>query len=161
MGLTPLPASGRGGSRAWVPAPCLPPALGRVHPPLPVRPAPSPKRAAPSAASTAPPIAPPAAPPAAPAAPTLLLSELAHLLDEPTGLGVALAAPVVQQGDLFSQGVLVSTPPAVPEAPSVSSRLSGWLEQQQLAEVLEDRLTGAEAIEVVETCTGTWTTSLN
>ena len=69
-------------------------------------------------------------------------------MDEPTGLGVALAAPVVQQGDLVSQGVLVSAPPVVPEAPSVSTRLSGWLEQQQLAEVLEDRLTGVEAIEV-------------
>ena len=117
VGLTPLPASGRGGSRAWV---RLPPALGRVHPPLPVTPAPSPKRAAPSAAPTAPPIAPPAAPPAAPAAPpTPLLSEFSQILDEPTGLGTAPAAP-----------------------PALSWRYADL--EQQLAEALETQWGGIE-----------------
>eukprot|EP00964_Phaeocystis_antarctica_P083548 scaffold52557_cov62-Phaeocystis_antarctica.AAC.2 len=51
------------------------------------------------------------------------------MFDEPFGLDGALTAP--------------PTPSA---APIVSS--SSWLEQQELAEVLEDRLTGLEAIEV-------------
>ena len=67
MGLTPLPASRRGGLHAWAPtsSPCLPPAPtttampGRVHPPLPATPAPPPTLAAPSVAPAAPPVAPP------------------------------------------------------------------------------------------------------
>ena len=51
------------------------------------------------------------------------------MFDEPFGLGAQLAAPLA--------------------APTVSS--SSWLEQQQLAEVLEEQLTGVEAIEVSET----------
>ena len=128
VGMTPLPASGRGGSRAWVPAsaPCLPPAPtttavpGRVHVPLPATVVPPTKRAAPSAAPTAPPIAPPAAPPAAPAAPpTPLLSEFSQILDEPTGLGTAPAAP-----------------------PALSWRYADL--EQQLAEALETQWGGIE-----------------
>ena len=89
-GLTKLPASGRGGMRAWVPAstPCLPPAPtttavpGRAHHSLPATPAPPPTRAAPSAAPTAPPVAPPPLP-----------SDLAQMFDEPIGLGAAPAEP--------------------------------------------------------------------
>ena len=66
VGLTPLPASGRGGMHAWVPtsSPCLPSTPittavpGRVHPPLPATPAPPPTLAAQSAAPAAPPVAP-------------------------------------------------------------------------------------------------------
>jgi len=84
-------------------------------------------RAAPRAASRAPPpYAPPAAPPPLPAG-------LAHSLDELIGLDDALAAPPA---------------PSVAE-PNVSS--SSWLEQQELAEVLEDHLTGVEAVEVSKT----------
>ena len=54
------------------------------------------------------------------------------MFDEPIGLGAAPAAP-----------------PTVSEAPTLSS--NSWLEQQQLAEVLEDQLTGVEAIEVSKT----------
>ena len=72
----------------------------------------------------------PAAPPAAPlAAPPPLPADLAQMFDEPIGLDGARAAP--------------PTPSA---APIVSS--SSWLEQQELAGVLEEQLTGLEAIEV-------------
>jgi hypothetical protein len=84
-------------------------------------------RAAPRAASRAPPpYAPPAAPPPLPAG-------LAHSLDELIGLDDALAAPPA---------------PSAAE-PNVSS--SSWLKQQELAEVLEDHLTGVEAVEVSKT----------
>ena len=73
--------------------------------------------------------APSAAPPALHAAPPPLPADLAQMFDEPIGLDGALAAP--------------PTPSA---APIVSS--SSWLEQQELAEVLEEQLTGLEAIEV-------------
>eukprot|EP00964_Phaeocystis_antarctica_P072661 scaffold44470_cov61-Phaeocystis_antarctica.AAC.3 len=51
------------------------------------------------------------------------------MCDEPIGLDGALAAP-----------------PTRSAAPIISS--SSWLEQQELAEVLEEQLTGLEAIEV-------------
>jgi len=54
------------------------------------------------------------------------------MFDEPNGLGAAPAAA-----------------PAPSAAPAVS--LSSWLEQQQLAEALEEQLTGVEAIEVSKT----------
>ena len=73
--------------------------------------------------------APSAAPPSLHAAPPPLPPDLAQMFDEPFGLGAQLAAPLA--------------------APTVSS--SSWLEQQQLAEVLEEQLTGVEAIEVSET----------
>jgi hypothetical protein len=83
--------------------------------------------AAPRAAPRA---APPASPPnAPPAAPPLLLASL----DELIGLDDALAAPPA---------------PSAAE-PNVSS--SSWLKQQELAEVLEDHLTGVEAVEVSKT----------
>ena len=72
--------------------------------------------------------APLAAPPALHAAPPPLPPGLAQIFDEPFGLGAQLAAPLA--------------------APTVSS--SSWLEQQQLAEVLEEQLTGVEAIDVSE-----------
>ena len=77
-----------------------------------------------------PPGAPPAVPPAAPSvAPPPLPADLAQMCDEPIGLDGALAAP-----------------PTRSAAPIISS--SSWLEQQELAEVLEEQLTGLEAIEV-------------
>jgi hypothetical protein len=90
--------------------------------------------AAPCAAPRA---APPAAPPnAPPAAPPLLPAGLGQdkraRADKPIGLDDAPAAP-----------------PAPSAAdPTVSS--SSWLEQQELAEVLDHHLTGVEAIEVSE-----------
>ena len=54
------------------------------------------------------------------------------MFDEPIGLGATPAVPL-----------------AASTAPTVSS--SSWLEQQQLAEVLEEQLTGLEAIEVSDT----------
>ena len=51
------------------------------------------------------------------------------MFDDPIGLDGALAAP--------------PTPSTAPIVPS-----SSWLEQQELAEVLEEQLTGLEAIEV-------------
>ena len=81
--------------------------------------------------SAAPPTAPPAAPPTAlPAAPLLLPAALAQVFGKPIGLDGALAA-------LHAPSV----------APAASS--SSWLEQQELAEVLEEQLTGLEAIEVI------------
>ena len=56
------------------------------------------------------------------AAPPLLPADISQMFDEPIGLGAA---------------------------PTLSS--SRWLEQQQLAEVLEEQLTGVEAIEVSDT----------
>jgi len=75
-----------------------------------------------------------AAPTALPAAPPPLPAGLAHTLnDKLNGLDGALAAPPV---------------PLMAE-PTVSS--SSWLEQQELASVLENQLTGVEAIEVSKT----------
>ena len=72
----------------------------------------------------------PAAPPAAPlAAPPPLPADLAQMFDEPIGLDGALAAP-----------------PAPSAAPAALS--GSWLEQQELAELLEDQLTGPLAVEV-------------
>ena len=88
-------------------------------------------RAAPFYAPAAQPAAQPTAPTAQLAAPPPLPADLAQMFDEPIGLGAEPAA----------------TPaPAPSAAPAVSS--NGWLEQQQLAEVLEEQLTGVEAIEV-------------
>ena len=96
-------------------------------------PAPPPTRAAPFGAPAAPPTAPPTAPTAQLAAPPPLPADLAQMFDEPIGLGAAPFAP-----------------PAPSVAPTVSS--NSWLEQQQLAEALEEQLTGAEAsIEVSKT----------
>ena len=85
--LTPLPASGRGGMRAWVPASAPAPTTavpGRAHPPLPATLTPPPTCDVPSArAPTAPPVA----------SPPLLPSNLARMFDEPIGLGAAPAAP--------------------------------------------------------------------
>ena len=150
-----------------------------VHPPLPATPTPPPTRAAPFAASTAKLAAPPplpsdlatnsvppaspvvavatparmpagfvrfaalapaappaalrAAPPAAPlAAPLPLPADLAQMFDEPIGL----------------DGALRAAPPTPSAAPIVSS--SSWLEQQELAEVLEEQLTGLDALEAIE-----------
>ena len=72
--------------------------------------------------------APSAAPPAH-AAPPPLPADLARMFDKPIGLDGALAAP-----------------PAPSAAPTASS--SSWLEQQELAELLEDQLTGPLAVEV-------------
>ena len=66
------------------------------------------------------------------AAPTPLPADLARMFDDSIGVGTAPAAS-----------------PAPLVAPTVSS--NSWLEQQQLAEALEEQLTGAEAIEVSET----------
>jgi hypothetical protein len=75
-----------------------------------------------------------AAPTALPAAPPPLPAGLAHTLnDKLNGLDGALAAPPV---------------PLMAE-PTVSS--SSWLEQQELASVLENQLTGVETIEVSKT----------
>ena len=109
--------------------------------------APPPSAVPPAATAAAPPAAPPAvslaapavAPPAVslavpsvapPAAPPPLPAELAHMFDEPIhGL---VGAP--------------ATPRAPSTAPNFSS--SRWLDQQKLAEVLEEQLTGSDAIEV-------------
>ena len=91
--------------------------------------APPPTRAAPFGAPAAPPAAPSTAPTAPLAAPPRLPADHAQMLDEPIGLG---AAPAV--------------PPAPSATPTVSS--NNWLEQQQLAGVLEEQLTGVEAVEV-------------
>ena len=85
VGLTPLPASGRGGMHAWVPtsSPCLPSTPittavpGRVHPPLPATHAPPPTLAAPSAAPSAAPPALPVAPPPSSSVATTTTSDAA------------------------------------------------------------------------------------
>ena len=87
-------------------------------------------------APTPPPAAPPAAPTAQRAAPPPLPADLAQVFDGPVGLGAPPAAP-----------------PALSAAPIVLS--SSWLEQQQLEDVLEEQLTGVEAIiEVSKTVGG-------
>ena len=78
------------------------------------------------------PLGAPAVLPATPVAPPPLPADLAQLFDDPIGLDGALrAAPL--------------TPSA---APIVSA--SSWLEQQELAEVLEEQLTELEALEAIE-----------
>ena len=79
-----------------------------------------------TATSYAPRAAPPTAPPAAPPP---LFADLAQMFDRPIDLDGALAAL-----------------PAPSAAPAASS--SSWLEQQELAELLDDQLTGPEAVEV-------------
>ena len=112
--------------------------LTSVPPPSAVPPAATaaaPPAAPPAVSLAAPPVAPPAvslAVPsvAPPAAPPPLPAELAHMFDEPIhGL---VGAP--------------ATPRAPSTAPNFSS--SRWLDQQKLAEVLEEQLTGSDAIEV-------------
>ena len=73
--------------------------------------------------------APSVAPPALHAPPPPLPADLARMFDEPFDLGPPLATPL---------------------ATSPTTLSSSWLEQQQLAEVLEEQLTGAEAIDVSE-----------
>ena len=84
-----------------------------------------------STATPAPPLfGAPAVPSAAPVAPPPLPADFAQMFDdEPIGLGTTPAAPL-----------------AASAAPAVSSH--SWLEQQQLAEMLEEELTGVEAVEV-------------
>eukprot|EP00964_Phaeocystis_antarctica_P002344 scaffold1209_cov30-Phaeocystis_antarctica.AAC.1 len=88
------------------------------------RPAPPPTRAALFGA----PAAPPTAATVQFAAPPPLPADLAQMFDEPIDVEAAPA-----------------TPPVASAAPTVSS--SSWLKQQQLAEALEEQLTGVEAIE--------------
>ena len=103
--MTPLPASGRGGVRAWAPASvqCLPPAtitaavpvllaVGWVTSPPPITPVPPPVRAAPSGAPNTPAAAPPPTAPPVPAAPPPPLpTDLAQMLfDVLAGLGAEI-----------------------------------------------------------------------